>query len=184
MAEASGERLVLTHPHRGDGPGRARNRRALYGLTTFLLTALMGLAVADVFAPVLGVDSATTSADLDGGGRITVTYTSVTRPALASPFAVDIIRPGGFDGQKIELAVSRPWIEVWDENGFYPTPSGETADDQWVIYEFDPPDGDAFRFFYDARLEPARQESVRGAVELRDGSKVLAALTFETTVRP
>lgn len=178
------DELTLTHPSRGDGPGRVRSRRLLYNLTALGLVTLMALAVADAFLPVFGVDSAIETSPLDGGGEMRVTYTSVTRPALASPFSIEITRPGGFDEDKIELAISRPWIEVWDENGFYPTPSGETADDQWLLYEFDPPDGGTFRFFYDARLEPARQESVRGAVELRDGSKVLAAVTFETRVRP
>jgi hypothetical protein len=40
------------------------------------------------------------------------------------------------------------------------------------------------RFFYDARLEPARQESVEGAVELREGDERVASVNFHTTVRP
>lgn len=174
---------TLTHPSHGDGPGRVRKRARLYNLTALALATLMGLALADAFLPVFGVDSAG-RADSFTGGEMRVSYPSLTRPALASPFSVEVTRRGGFGDDKIELAISRPWIEVWDENGFYPTPSGETGDDRWVVYEFDPPEGDTFRFFYDARLEPGRQQSVRGAVELREGSEVLAAVSFETKVRP
>ena len=67
----------------------------------------------------------------------------------------------------------------------YPSPSAETGDAEWVEWEFDPPDGSVFSFFYDVRLEPARQESQDGTIELRDDSgDVLAAVAFTTTVRP
>lgn len=152
-------------------------------MATAILCLIIGLGVLDVFAPVLGVDSKTETVEAADGSTFAVEYPAVTRPALASPFAIEIIRPGGFD-REIEIAVSRPWIEVWDENGFYPTPSGETGDEHWVVWTFEPPDGDTFRFFYDARLEPARQSSVDGTVELRDQGDVLAAIEFETEVRP
>ena len=164
-------------------PAALRKRRALYRLVSFLLVAVMALAVADLFLPVLGVDSTTTRVEATDGTLMVVEYPSVTRPALASPFAIELTRPDGFDGP-IEIAISRPWIEVWDENGMYPAPSSETGDERWVIYEFDPPEGDRFRFFYDARLEPGRQESFRGEIELRGEDSVLARVRFQTKVRP
>jgi hypothetical protein len=173
----------VTHPDRDEGPAHLRRRRRYYWVTTGILCAVVLLGVADIFAPVLGVDSRTESVDAADGSTFAVEYAAVTRPALASPFAIEIIRPGGFD-QEIEIAISRPWIEVWDENGFYPSPSGETGDEHWVVWTFEPPDGDTFRFFYDARLEPARQADIVGTVELRDQGDVLAAIDFETEVRP
>ena len=155
----------------------------MYGVATVVLCGVMALAVADVFWPVLGVDSEIVEVEADDGSSVRVEYPSLTRPALASPFSIEVQRDGGFQ-QPIELAISRPWIEVWDENGLYPTPSKEVGDERWVVYEFDPPDGDTFRFFYDARLEPAMQSGVSGAVELRDGPTVLARLDFHTQVRP
>ena len=174
---------MLVHVEREDGPKVRRRRRILYGVTTAVLAGLLLVAVSDVFTDSLGVDSATVTVRAVDGSTLTVEHPSTTRPALASPFSVEVVRPGGFDGP-IEIAVSRPWIEVWDENGFYPTPSGETGDADWVVWEFDPPDGDRFRFFYDARLEPARQWGIDGAVELRDGAATLARVDFRTNVRP
>lgn len=178
-----GSTFGVTHPERGEGPVHVRRRRRLYWATTAALIAVIAAGLLDVFAPVLGVDSGSASSQTSDGVVVSVQYPALTRPALASPFAIEVTDPDGFD-EPIELAVSRPWIEMWDENGFYPTPSSETGDDRWVVWEFDPPDGDTFRFFYDARLEPGRQSGSRGAVQLRDGERVLTSVTFETEVRP
>lgn len=162
-----------------------RRRRWLHRLTFGLVAAVLLLAVADGLDlfDAYGPDTDEVRAVGDGV-TLVVEYTSTTRPALASPFRVRVERDGGFDGP-ITIAVSRPWIEIWDENGMYPSPSAETGDSAWVEWEFDPPDGSVFAFFYDARLEPARQDSQDGMVELRDDSgDVLAAVAFSTAVRP
>lgn len=52
------------------------------------------------------------------------------------------------------------------------------------MWEFEPPDGDRFRFFYDGRLEPGRQTGTTGRVQLRDGERVLAEVEFDVEVRP
>ena len=183
MGSSGGAGSDVTHPERGDGPARMRRHRAAYGVTTSVLLVLAVLAVLDVPFGVFGVDTGTVADRAATGEALTVEYTAVTRPALASPFTVEVESPGGFDGP-IVIAVSRPWIEVWDENGLYPSPDGETGDPDWVVYEFEPPDGDTFRVFYDARLEPARQESVAGVVELRRDDEAIASVRFETKVRP
>jgi hypothetical protein len=167
------------------GSAIVRRRRWLHRLTFGGLTAIMVVALldaADVY-DAYGVDKSRVRAVGDGV-TLVVEYPSVTRPALASPFRVTVERPEGFDSPII-IAVSRPWIEIWDENGLYPSPSAETGDRRFVEWEFDPPDGTVFTMFYDARLEPARQQSADGRVELRAvGGEVLAAVTFETKVRP
>jgi hypothetical protein len=67
----------------------------------------------------------------------------------------------------------------------FPNPSAETGDDEWVEWEFDPPDGPVFEAFIDWRMEPAKQESQDGVIELRDETgDVLATVEVATTVRP
>ena len=173
----------IAHPHTAEGRRVTRIRRVGYGVMSAALAALLTVALADIRNPVLGVDTAERSQRLDDGGELVVTYTELTRPALASPLAIELTRPGGFD-EPIELAVSRPWIEVWDENGFYPSADAETGDPDWVLYTFDPPPGPTLRVFYDARLEPGRQDGVSGAVQVRDGERVLAEVPIETRVLP
>lgn len=150
-----------------------------------VLSILLGGAVLDGvdLVEAYGVDDAVVTAPTPKG-RLIVEYTSVSRPALASPFRIKVVQPSGFDSP-ITLAVSRSYLEVWDENGLYPTPSAETGDEDWIVWEFDPPDGDTFEFFYDTRVEPGRQHSADGAVELRDADgTVLAGVTFRTRIRP
>jgi hypothetical protein len=160
-----------------------RARRAGYAVMSLALFVLAVLGVADLRGDVLGLDTDAVDARTVDGTELRVEYPSVTRPALASAFSIEVSRPDGFD-RPVVLAISRPWIEVWDENGLYPTPDSETGEGEWVVYEFAPPDGNEFRFFYDARLEPARQEGVDGAVELRDEGDAILTVTFHTVVRP
>jgi hypothetical protein len=174
---------AVTHPERGDGARTLRRRRAVYVATTVALCVVMSLALADLFWPVLGVDSASAVDAAPDGTSLRVEYPSVTRPALASPFAIEVSNADGFD-EPIMIAVDRTWIEVWDENGMYPSPASEVGEADYVVWEFDPPEGTVFRFFYDARLEPARQRSVEGRVQLRDDAEVLAEVEFTTKVRP
>ena len=117
------------------------------------------------------------------GTELTAEYPSLTRPALAAAFAVEVRSDRGFDGP-IELAISRQWIEAWDTNGWLPEPDAGTGDDRWVTYEFEAPEGDTFRAFHDARMEPARQEDVRGVVQLRSSGRPIAEVRLTTKVRP
>ena len=84
----------------------------------------------------------------------------MTRPALASLFENGRTRPGGLDGP-ITLAITGEYLKMWDENGLVPAPAAETTDGEWVLWEFDPPDGDELTVFYDARIEPARRAAGR-----------------------
>lgn len=173
-----------THPERDDGPRQIRRRRVTYAVTSLALAALLLAVVVDAWLPVIGVDTDVVVDRTSDGTSLTVEYSRVTRAGLASPFAIEVTAPGGFDGP-IRLAISRGWIEAWDENGWYPAPSAETAGPEWVEYEFDPPTGDTLRVSFDARLEPARQTSVDGVVQLRSGTGAIsAAVEFTTEVRP
>lgn len=176
---------MLVELDRPDSAPVIRRRRWVHRATIAALVAVLGLAVLDGLDVVdaYGVDTETTFVDTPDG-RLVVQHPTVTRPALATPFRVRVEQPGGFDAP-ITIAVSRPWIEMWDENGLYPSPSAETGDPEWVVWEFDPPEGSAFALFYDARIEPARQSGQSGEVQLRDDDgTVLATVSMRTEVRP
>ena len=174
--------VSVTHPDE-DGGAVVRKRRRLYFVTTSVLCLLAVAVIVDGFAPVFGVDTAAVEQQTADGRRLRVEYAELTRPALASPFAIEVTDADGFT-EPIELAVSRSFIELWDENGMYPTPSAERGDEQWVVWEFDPPDGTTLRFFYDARLEPARQRGFPGRVQWREDGVPVAEVSFDVKVRP
>ena len=82
------------------------------------------------------------------------------------------------------VAVDRSYLSMWDENGFYPTPSSETTSDGWLLWEFDPPEGDALVFAYDARIEPGAQRGSHGRVAVLEDGNAVAEVVFRTRVMP
>jgi hypothetical protein len=157
-----------------------------YTLTTLFLAGLMALVALDAVGStaLLGVDSRTVEAEGDGGLRLAVTYGEASRPALATPFDIEVTRPGGFEGP-VRIAVDQEYLRMWDENGLVPAPSAETVMGPWVVWEFDPPIGDTLLVSYDARIEPAAQEGRSGAVAVLDpDDRTLARVDFTTRVWP
>lgn len=100
-----------------------RIRRIGYvaGMVLLVLLVVVGLGENAVKTEVFGVGTQGRS-DVGDGYRLTVRYPTVTRGALATPFDVRIHRAGGFDGP-IQVAIAWPWLEMWDENSWYPAPS-------------------------------------------------------------
>lgn len=161
-----------------------RHRRHLYAVTSVVLAAIVVVALLDGAAGlgVLGVSTDDVSAE-GGGYELRVVYAAATRPGLATPFEIEVRRPDGFDGP-VTVAVDHHYIRMWDENGFYPSPSSETTMGEWLLWEFDPPEGDSLRFSYDARIEPAVQRGRDGRVAVMDGGRTAVEVDFHTRVLP
>ena len=76
------------------------------------------------------------------------------------------------------------YLAMWDVNGIVPAPSSEVVDGNRVLWEFEPPAGSTLTVVYDGRIEPSRQTSQHGVVELLDGDTVVASVEFTTRVMP
>ncbi len=149
-------------------------RRVIIGaLCLFLLAAALG---------AFGVRTRSVTSTA-GDYELTVEYATVTRPGLATPWAIEVVRPAGFDGP-ITLAASSAYLDMFDENGLDPDPSKATADGDFVHWEFDPPPADTLSVSFDARIEPARQWGRSGVVKLIVDDRVLTQVTFRTWVMP
>jgi hypothetical protein len=154
---------------------RARTVRRLFMVVLFGVVAL-GLS------GQLGVRSRTTTVQ-GGGYELTVTYAQVSRPGLATPWSMEIHRPGGFDGP-VTVSTKTGYLDLFDENGFDPEPSRSTATADAVIWEFEPPDGDTLGISLDARIEPGAQWGRTGETSvLVDGRPVVTA-RYKTWVMP
>ena len=167
------------------GPSTLGKRRVGYLLTTAFLTGVMLLVAVDSIGStaIFGVDSTTVRAERDGID-LAVTYGVVSRPALATPFDIEVHQEGGFD-DPVRVAVDQEYLRMWDENGLVPAPSAETVMGSWVVWEFDPPIGDTLRVTYDARIEPAAQQGRSGAVAVLDADDaVVVEVSFTTRVLP
>lgn len=179
--------MGATHPHHGDGPTRLRTRRLSYAIGTLLVSIIVIAGAVDDAADVgiFGVTTGTRSAvTADGEMTVTVRYPTATRPAMASPFDIEIEKAGGFN-ERIQVAVSWDWLEMWDENAFYPGPSSSWGEDDHLVMEFDPPEGDVLRIIYDARIQPAQQWGRDGYVAIVDSAGALTGtVRFHTRVLP
>jgi hypothetical protein len=151
--------------------GLATSRRALWWRRAVL--AALGLFVLVALTGQLGVRTDTV-ADRDGALSVTVRYADRARGALAAPFAVVVVRRGGFDGP-IEVRTDQRYLALFDDNGFEPEPAEMSTAGGQVIWTFDPPPGEALTVLLDARVEP-------GVFGRREGSTTVRASGDEVTV--
>jgi hypothetical protein len=148
---------------------------------------LVGLVLLAVFVVagalgVMGVRSNTVTATAASGTRLTVTFASVTRPGLATPWDVTIERPGGFDGP-VTVRTSSSYLAAFDENGLDPDPESATTDADELIWEFLPPVGDTLVVSFDARWEPGVQWRRQGTTTVTLGGEMLS-VSYTTWVWP
>ncbi len=162
---------------RGPGPvRRARNvRRGILAL--FALILLLGAT------GLLGVRSATVSAS-GGGYDLSITYPRITRPGHASPWRMTIRHPGGFGDQPITVRVSQRWFDLFDLNGMWPDADGATADGEWLVWEFAPPDGDVLEVRMDTRVGPNRQRGASARTEVLVDDQPVVGVDYRATVIP
>jgi hypothetical protein len=158
-------------------------RRGRFGRRVFtvVLVVFLGLGLLGMY----GVRTGSTEAR-GGGYEITVTYTKITRPGLATPWSVEIRHPGGFGEETITVATLSSYFDAFDENGLDPDPAQSTSDGERSIWKFDPPPGDVMTVSLDARIEPGVQLTrLKGEVSVLDpsGADVVTA-RFRTVVLP
>jgi hypothetical protein len=130
-------------------------RVVLVALTLFVGAGLLG---------VLGVRTATTTRSVDGY-TLTLEHATVARAGLDVPFAVTVSHEGGFDDM-ITLAVTGDYFDIYETQGFNPEPSKQVRDADTLYLTFDAPQGDVFRFAYDAYIQPSSQQGRSGEVSL------------------
>lgn len=161
-------------------PEKVRRDRNLRTAGALVLILFVGAGMVGL----LGVRTVTVSTSADGVD-LTLRHAAVTRAGLSTPYHLEVVRPGGFDGP-VTLAVSRAFFDRFDFQNFYPNPSSETADAEYVVYEFDPPTGSVFTWSFDVKTSPNQLGSMgRYVTQLRDDDgRVEAELSFRMIVVP
>jgi hypothetical protein len=157
---------------------RLRRSRLLRRAFTIVLTLFLVLSLTGV----LGVRTRTATGAAQGY-VVAVTYAAMTRPGLATPWAVDVTRVGGFE-EAVTVAVTSDYIDMFDENGLDPDPAIARADDRYTYWTFEIPPGDKLGVSFDARLEPAVQWGRDGKVLLIREGRTLLEVPFRTWVMP
>jgi hypothetical protein len=157
----------------------AARRSARLRLAGIVVIGLLLLAGALGF---MGVRTSSVSATGTNGTRLEVTYASISRPGLATPWDVVVERPGGFDGDVV-LRTTSDYLASFDENGLDPDPAESTSDATDTIWTFTPPDGDTLTVSFDARLEPGVQWRRQGTTTVEVGDETVS-VSYTTWVWP
>ena len=179
MQDEAARRSIPTKPSPTDIPQQKRARAArrvfavLLGL--FLLLGALGF---------YGVRTETATA-AGGGYELSVTYASISRPGLATPWSFEVRRAGGFpDG--LTVSVTSSYFDAFDENGLGPAPAEETTDADRTVWRFSPTGSDTLSVSFDARIEPAVQlTTVKGELSvLGPAGQQAVTVAFKTFVMP
>ena len=148
------------------------------------LTVVVGLMLAGLVG-FLGVRTSHASAS-EGGITLSVEHATITRPGLATPFAMVI---ESIDGSAlpptVTTRVASEYLAMFDENGLDPDPASSFQSDRWTWWTFEVPEGSSvLEVSFDARVEPGVQwgRSATAAVELEGQQAV--AVDFATWVLP
>jgi hypothetical protein len=170
-------RSLSTAPERmGLTAARRSARLRLVGIVIVGLLLLVGAI------GLMGVRTSTVSATGPGGTSVELTYASISRPGLATPWDVVVERPGGFDGDVVVRTTS-DYLASFDENGLDPDPAESTSDATDTIWTFAPPDGDTLTVSFDARLEPGVQWRRQGTTTVEVGAERVT-VSYTTWVWP
>ncbi|MBA3249987.1 MAG: hypothetical protein H0T66_06725 [Geodermatophilaceae bacterium] len=148
-----------------------------------LLLALLAVVVLLGASGLLGVHSAQVS-DSANGFTVTLVYPQVARGGLDVRWQVTVTHPGGFDAD-IVLAVTADYFDLFETQGFHPTPDAETADAQFLYLTFTkPPSGEVFRVDFDAYIQPASQRGRSAELRLLVGGRTQVSVDYRTWLVP
>ena len=130
------------------------------------------------------------------GGLKNPTVTASGTAATLRVNAPAVLRSGEFFEMRLGLAARRPIAKpviavaepYWRDitiNTMTPAPAGESFEDGFFVFEFDPLDaGKSIELKVDGQINPSLFGGTAGAVEARDGERTLARAAMELRVFP
>lgn len=145
--------------------------------------ALIGGFVLAASVGLLGVRTDVVSA-VGNGYQLSVHYSSVSRPGLATPFSIEVLSESPLP-EEVTIITSSPYLALFDDNGMEPQPTKSFNTDGWTSWTFAiPPDSHVLRVDLDARLEPAVQSGGDATVAVVINDRRMASVDFTTRVAP
>jgi hypothetical protein len=156
-------------------------QRAQHGRRAAILA--MWLLVVAGAVGVFGVHSATVTASA-GGFHASLDYAQVARAGWDVPWHLVVTKDGGFGSGTVTVAVSRSFFDIYETQGFHPSPEAETSDDQYVYLEFSPPPGDTLVVDYDAYIQPMAQLGRRSHLKVITDGQERVGLQWRTFLFP
>jgi hypothetical protein len=167
-----------------EGVPLAESRNAVAGWVRRGTLTVLALVVAAGLTSYLGVHTGTVAADADGWG-LTLRYPQVARPGLDVAWQATVTHPGGL-GKEVTLAISGDYFNIYETQGFHPTPSDETRDGRMLYLTFTSPPGDTFVVDFDTYVQPSSQSGNAATLSVVDPQTLVAvtSVDFRTRLMP
>jgi len=145
--------------------------------------AMLGLVVGAGLLNLVGVRREVATAEAEGY-RLSVQYTRVTRPGLATTWAVEVTHPGGFDGP-VTLATNADYFDRFDFNQLYPEPSTTASRGDVLLLTFDDIEGERLVVRFDGRETPTFVfDLAEASTALEVDGREIVRVDYTTVVMP
>jgi len=172
-----GARTVSTRPEQEPLDHLRRHRAARRaGLAVLGLVVWLGLS------NIVGLRTTSTLASVDGVS-LSVTYASVTRSGLETPWRAEIRSVDGFEGP-VTITTSADYFDRFDFNQWYPEPSGSSAQGDLLRLTFEAPEGDVLLVRFDGRASPTFGLGSAATTALDTDGLPSLAVSYRTVVMP
>lgn len=154
---------------------RSRSLRRL-GISAFALVVILGIS--NRLGPLEERVSAS-ARDYE----LVVSYPIITRAGLPVSWLVEVERAGGWI-DPVVVSVTHSYFEIFDFHGMTPEPSSTRVEDDLLILEFDPPEGERLTVRFDGRVEPGIQASREATTAIHAYAGEIAEVRYRTWVAP
>lgn len=145
-------------------------------------TSLLALFVLAGAAGLLG-DQQSTVTTRAQGYTVTLSHADWARAGQDVPFEIEVRNPAGL-GSEITLAVTGSYFELYNTQGWFPEPSEQIRDGQWIYLTFDAPAGDTLRVSFDTFIQPNRTLGESGQLALVVDGERTTPIDVRTTLLP
>lgn len=112
-------------------------------------------------------------------------YPQIARAGLDVTWQATVTHAGGL-GKDVTLAITGDYLNIYETQGFHPTPAEETRDGSTLYLTFTAPPGDTFVVDYDTYVQPASQAGRSATVAVVDSTTFtpLTTVHIDTHLAP
>jgi hypothetical protein len=161
-------------------PVQERGKRGTWARRSFI--AALTLVILAAAVGLLGGHTSTATAN-GGGYRLTLEYPHIERAGIDTLWELKVVHPGGFAGG-VTVAVTGSYFDLFETQGFYPTPSSTTRDANNVYMTFTKPRGNTFVVMFDAYIQPYSVFGKKATVSVMDNGVPAASIHYHTWLVP
>lgn len=117
------------------------------------------------------------------GHQLRLEYAQTSRPGLDVPFEVRLTKPEGLDPE-VTLAITGDYLDLYETQGWYPEPTEQTQDGEWVYLTFATEGQPVMVINFDAYIQPNAVLPRSGQLAVVVDGQPVDPLSFRTVLFP